>query len=81
MILVWLKGLERAVGYLNERSLDCERRMTWVAEVEVAALLGVWIASPYYPIFPAPVARGGSVVVHRSAVTPISAVRYVPVWQ
>ena len=69
--------MELVVGHLFECWLDRERRMTWVVEGEVAALLEIGIAVSYYPTFLVLAAVVELAVVHHSAVTTISVVRSV----
>ena len=79
--LAWSEAVEVVVGHSLERSLDHERPVTWVVEGEVAALLEIEVAVPYYPTFPSLVVMVESAVVHHSAVTRISAVGSVPAWR
>ena len=73
--------MEVVVGHLFECWLDRERRMTWVGEGEVAALLEIGNAVSYHPTFPALVAMVELAVVDHSAVTPTSVVKSVLAWQ
>lgn len=69
------------MGHETEHPVDHERRMIWVVEGEVAALLEVGIVFHYDLVFLALVAMVELAVVHRSAVIRIFAVRFVLAWQ
>ena len=66
--------------HLLEHLADCEHRVVWAAEAEVAALvelLEAGVVERYYLTFPALVATVGSAVVHRPAVMSDFAVGFV----
>lgn len=78
-ILVWPEEVGVAAGHVLAHSMDHVRRMTWVVEEVVAALLEIVLHR--YRTFPALAATGESAVVHRSARTPSFAAVFVLAWR
>ena len=67
--------------HLLEHLADCEHRVVWAVEAEVAALQEAGIVERYDLTFPALVATVELAVVHRPAVMSVFAVGFVLAWQ